>query len=62
MCVSACACMSVCAYLCVCVCVRVSNLEHGDVPGVALHGLLQLAALQALPRPDPVEVHVEVQP
>ena len=43
-------------------CVCLSNLEHSDVPGVALHGLLQLAALQALSGPNAVKVHVEVKP
>lgn len=38
-----------------------SHLEDGDVPGVALHGLLKFATLQALLRSDAMQVFVEVQ-
>lgn len=38
-----------------------AHLQDGDVPGVALHGLLELAAFQALLGPDAMEVLVEVQ-
>lgn len=36
-------------------------LEHGDVPGVALHRLLQFAALQTFLRSDAMQILMEVQ-
>lgn len=42
-------------------CLSSSHLEDGDVPGVALHGLLQLAAFQTLLGSDTMQVFVKVQ-
>ena len=39
-----------------------SNLEHNDVPSIALHGLLKFSALQALLGSNAVQVLMEVQP
>lgn len=38
-----------------------SHLEDSDVPGVALHGLLELAAFQTLLCSDAMQVLMEVQ-
>lgn len=39
-----------------------THLENSDVPGVALHSLLQFSTFQALLSADPVQIFMEIQP